>query len=153
MAVFAVKAILYFQIYQQYPDSLLRGVMSRLRTNKMVSLKKHYNKNRLKEGNYLPLSSAPYQLSVTFSHIFLCRYSFPNNFYSLNKNNDTTKIDGHKLKGGQKMGRVKNLLSGNGNYLQLRACEQVSRFASTLFKDHPFKMLKTRHIEKLYFCS
>jgi len=65
-----------FKIYQQYPDSLLRGVMSRLRTNKMVSLKKHYNKNKLKEGNYLPLSSAPYQLSVTFSHIFLCRYQY-----------------------------------------------------------------------------
>ena len=91
--------------------------MSRLRTNKMVSLKKHYNKNKLKEGNYLHLSSAPNQLSVTFSHIFLCRYSFSNNFYSLHKNNDTTKIDGHKLKGGQKMGRVKDLLSGNGNYL------------------------------------
>ena len=65
-----------FKIYQQYPDSLLRGVMSRLRTNKMVSLKKHYNKSKLKEGNYLPLSSAPYQLSVTFSHIFLCRYQY-----------------------------------------------------------------------------
>ena len=62
-----------FKIYQQYPDSLLRGVMATLRSNKMVSLKKHYNKTKLKEGNYLPLSSAPYQLSVTFSHIFLCR--------------------------------------------------------------------------------
>ena len=62
-----------FKIYQQYPDSLLRGVMATLRANKMVSLKKHYNKTKLKEGNYLPLSSAPYQLSVTFSHIFLCR--------------------------------------------------------------------------------
>ena len=61
------------QIYQQYPDTLLRGALARLRSNKMVSLKKHYNKSKLKEGNYLPLSSAPYQLSVTFSHIFLCR--------------------------------------------------------------------------------
>ena len=63
-----------YKIYQQYPDSLLRGALSRLRANKMVSLKKHYNKQKLKEGNYLPLSSAPYQLSVTFSHTFLCRY-------------------------------------------------------------------------------
>ena len=62
------------QIYQQYPDTLLRGALARLRSNKMVSLKKHYNKSKLKEGNYLPLSSAPYQLSVTFSHIFLCRW-------------------------------------------------------------------------------
>ena len=65
-----------FKIYQQYPDILLRKVMSDLRENKMVSLKKHYNKSKVKEGNYLPLSSAPYQLSVTFSHTFLCRYQY-----------------------------------------------------------------------------
>eukprot|EP00092_Neocalanus_flemingeri_P000749 GFUD01000793.1.p1 GENE.GFUD01000793.1~~GFUD01000793.1.p1 ORF type:complete len:1909 (+),score=561.12 GFUD01000793.1:540-5729(+) len=65
-----------FKIYQQYPDLLLRNVMSKLRENKMVSLKKHYNKSKVKEGNYLPLSSAPYQLSVTFSHTFLCRYQY-----------------------------------------------------------------------------
>merc|ERR1712130_12736 len=46
------------------------------RDNKMVSLKKHYNKVKVKEGNYLPLSSAPYQLSVTFAHTFLCRYQY-----------------------------------------------------------------------------
>ena len=71
-----------FKIYQQYPDSLLRGVMATLRSNKMVSLKKHYNKTKLKEGNYCPLSSAPYQLSVTFSHIFLCRSVKPKVFLS-----------------------------------------------------------------------
>lgn len=65
-----------FKIYQQYPDMLLRKVMTDLRENKMVSLKKHYNKSKVKEGNYLPLSSAPYQLSVTFSHTFLCRYQY-----------------------------------------------------------------------------
>lgn len=65
-----------FKIYQQYPDTLLRKVMADLRENKMVSLKKHYNKSKVKEGNYLPLSSAPYQLSVTFSHTFLCRYQY-----------------------------------------------------------------------------
>jgi len=65
-----------FKIYQQYPDSLLRGVMAQLRTSKMVSLKKHYNKTKVKLGNYLPLSSSPYQLSVTFSHTLLCRYQY-----------------------------------------------------------------------------
>jgi hypothetical protein len=47
--------------------------MADLRESKMVSLKKHYNKSKLERGNYLPLSSSPYQLSVTFSHIFLNR--------------------------------------------------------------------------------
>ena len=65
-----------FKIYQQYPDTLLRSVISRLRENKMVSLKKHYNKTKVKQGNYLPLSSSPYQMSVTFSHTFLCRYQY-----------------------------------------------------------------------------
>ena len=65
-----------YKIYQQYPDSLLREVMIKLRDNKMVSLKKAYNKVKVKEGNYLPLSSAPYQLSVTFAHTFLCRYQY-----------------------------------------------------------------------------
>merc|ERR1719193_3032968 len=65
-----------FKIYQQYPDPLLRSVMAQLRENKMVSLKRHYNKNKVKQGNYLPLSSSPYQLSVTFSHTFLNRYQY-----------------------------------------------------------------------------
>merc|ERR1719273_121741 len=65
-----------YKIYQQYPDSLLRNVMAKLRDHKMVSLKKHYNKVKVKEGNYLPLSSAPYQLSVTFAHTFVCRYQY-----------------------------------------------------------------------------
>ncbi|CAB4067998.1 GTF3C1 [Lepeophtheirus salmonis] len=63
-----------FKIYQQYPDWMLRDVMNKLRTNKMVSLKKQCNRSRVKTGNYLPLSSSPYQLSVTFSHVFLNRY-------------------------------------------------------------------------------
>ena len=65
-----------FKIYQQYPDSLLRKVMATLRENKMVSLKKQYNTTKVKQGNYLPLSSSPYQLSVTFSHTFLNRYQY-----------------------------------------------------------------------------
>lgn len=63
-----------FKIYQQYPDSLLRRVMEQLRQQKMVSIKKNYNKARIRRAEYLPLSSSPYQLSVTFAHIFLQRY-------------------------------------------------------------------------------
>ena len=42
----------------------------------MVSLKKKDNESKVKEGNYLPLSSAPYQLSVTFANTFHCRYQY-----------------------------------------------------------------------------
>jgi len=88
-----------FKIYQQYPDTLLRKAMADLRQNKMVSLKKHYSKNNLKQGNYLPLSSSPYQLSVTFAHSFLNRYQY--DIYSqswkmmklfLNNSNQFTEI-------------------------------------------------------------
>ena len=39
-------------------------------------MKKHIRHNKLKHSNYLPLSSSPYQLSVTFSHKFLSRYQY-----------------------------------------------------------------------------
>jgi hypothetical protein len=42
---------------------------------RMVSLKKHYTKKSLSRGHHLPLSSTPYQLSVTFSHTFLNRFA------------------------------------------------------------------------------
>ena len=39
-----------------------------------MSLKKHVNRTRLKRNLYAPLTSSPYQLSVTFAHKFLSRY-------------------------------------------------------------------------------
>ena len=65
-----------FKIYQQYPDAMLRAVMSNLRSKKLVSIKKQYNRKACKAGNYLPLSSSPYQLSVSFTHNFLNRYNY-----------------------------------------------------------------------------
>ena len=41
-----------------------------------MSLKKDYNKVRFRQSNYIPLSSSPYQLSVSFSHRFLSRYQY-----------------------------------------------------------------------------
>ena len=65
-----------FKIYQQYPDAMLRAVMANLRSKKLVSIKKQYNRKACKAGNYLPLSSSPYQLSVSFTHNFLNRYNY-----------------------------------------------------------------------------
>ena len=64
-----------FKIYQQYPDSLLRSVMNQLRTRKMVSLKKTFKRD-LEKRSVVPLSSSPYQLSVSFAHKFLSRYQY-----------------------------------------------------------------------------
>ena len=65
-----------FKIYQQYPDAMLRSVMQKMRLSKMVSVKKTVQRSKVKTGNYLPLSSSPYQLSVSFTHKFLNRYHF-----------------------------------------------------------------------------
>jgi hypothetical protein len=39
-------------------------------------MKKNFNKSRIKRASFLPLSSSPYQLSVTFAHKFLSRYQY-----------------------------------------------------------------------------
>ena len=62
-----------FKIYQQYPDSVMRTVMDQLRGDKMVSLKKQFNRKKINRRSYVPLSNSPYQLSVAFSHKFLSR--------------------------------------------------------------------------------
>ena len=64
-----------FKIYQQYPDSLLRSVMNQLRARRMVSLKKTFKRD-LEKRSVVPLSSSPYQLSVSFAHKFLSRYQY-----------------------------------------------------------------------------
>lgn len=53
-----------FNIYQQYPDKLLRAMMTKTRADRMVSLRKHYMRTHMRSGDYLPLSSSPYQLSI-----------------------------------------------------------------------------------------
>ena len=80
-----------YKIYQRYPDHMLRSVMHRLRAHKMVSIKKHAARSKMPRttlaatdgnsgggsgggANYLPLSSSPYQLSVSYVHKFLNRY-------------------------------------------------------------------------------
>ena len=50
--------------------------MNQLRSDNMIYMKKNYKKKLLLWGSFLSLSSAPYQLSVTFSHKFLSRYQY-----------------------------------------------------------------------------
>ena len=89
-----------YKIYQQYPDHMLRSVMQKLRAYKMVSIKKHAARSKMPRStittasgstnsgsqgggaNYLPLSSSPYQLSVSFIHKFLSRYRYAGMYLS-----------------------------------------------------------------------
>jgi len=51
--------------------------MNKLRQDKMVSIKKQFNKTAAsRASSFLPVSSSPYQLSVSFSHKFLSRYQY-----------------------------------------------------------------------------
>ena len=65
-----------YNIYRQYPEQMLQAVMKNLRAKKLVSIKKQYNRKACRAGTYLPLSSSPYQLSVSFTHNFLNRYNY-----------------------------------------------------------------------------
>ncbi|GFG28372.1 hypothetical protein Cfor_01748 [Coptotermes formosanus] len=63
-----------FQVYQQYPDSLLRSAMAKIRSDQMVSMKKSYMRLKQKTGNYLPVSSSPYQLSISYVYQLQSKY-------------------------------------------------------------------------------
>ncbi|XP_066992630.2 general transcription factor 3C polypeptide 1 [Anabrus simplex] len=64
-----------FKVYQQYPDSMLRSTMAKIRADQMVSLKKSYVP-LVQKNNYLPLSSSPYQLSATYIHLLQTKYQY-----------------------------------------------------------------------------
>lgn len=63
-----------FNIYQQYPDKILRAVLARSRADLMVSLRKSFMRTRVRTGNYVPLSSLPYQLSFRYINLLQTRY-------------------------------------------------------------------------------
>ncbi|PNF33520.1 hypothetical protein B7P43_G17638, partial [Cryptotermes secundus] len=63
-----------FQVYQQYPDTLLRSAMAKIRSDQMVSLKKSFVRLKQKTGNYLPVSSSPYQLSMSYVYQLQTKY-------------------------------------------------------------------------------
>uniref|UniRef100_A0A1B6C3M8 GTF3C1 extended winged-helix domain-containing protein n=2 Tax=Clastoptera arizonana TaxID=38151 RepID=A0A1B6C3M8_9HEMI len=65
-----------FNIYQHYPDKLLRAVMAQTRADQMISFRKAYLRTHQRAGNYLPLSASPYQLSISYVNLLSTRYQF-----------------------------------------------------------------------------
>ncbi|KAK3864004.1 hypothetical protein Pcinc_030265 [Petrolisthes cinctipes] len=61
--------------YQQFPQALLNSVLTRMRKNQMISYKKCYNRSTVAQ-TCLPLSTSPFQLSVTYQHTFNFRYQY-----------------------------------------------------------------------------
>ncbi|XP_071452736.1 general transcription factor 3C polypeptide 1 isoform X2 [Hetaerina americana] len=65
-----------FKVYQQYPDSFIKASMSKYRSDQMITLKKHYTSKKYKTGNFVPISSCPYQLSMNYAYLFQTEYQF-----------------------------------------------------------------------------
>ncbi|KAK7085487.1 hypothetical protein SK128_012512 [Halocaridina rubra] len=61
--------------YQQYPQSLLNSVLRHMRQDQMISYKKCYNRSLFTQS-CLPLSMSPFQLSMTYIHVFNTRYQY-----------------------------------------------------------------------------
>ncbi|XP_072745802.1 general transcription factor 3C polypeptide 1 [Anoplolepis gracilipes] len=57
-----------FKVYQRYPEILLRQAMNKIRSDQMVTVKKHHLATIKKFGNYMPMSSSQYQLSINYIH-------------------------------------------------------------------------------------
>nr|CAD7262279.1 unnamed protein product [Timema shepardi] len=65
-----------FQVYRQYPDNLLRSVMTKIRLDQMVSLKKSFARKLNKTDHYMPVSSLPYQLSISYVFLLQSKYQY-----------------------------------------------------------------------------
>ncbi|XP_054016236.1 general transcription factor 3C polypeptide 1 isoform X1 [Hylaeus anthracinus] len=59
-----------FKVYQQYPETLLRNAMTKIRADQMVTVKKSSLPTIRKYGNYMPMSSSQYQLSSNYIYKF-----------------------------------------------------------------------------------
>ncbi|XP_046623037.1 general transcription factor 3C polypeptide 1 isoform X1 [Neodiprion virginianus] len=65
-----------FKVYQQYPETLLRSAMTKIRSDQMVSMKKSYMCAFKKHGNYMPMSSSQYQLSTGYTYKFRTKWPY-----------------------------------------------------------------------------
>lgn len=65
-----------FRVYQQYPETLLRSAMTKIRTDQMVSIKKSYMCAMKKYGNCMPMSSSQYQLSTGYIYKFQTKWPY-----------------------------------------------------------------------------
>ncbi|XP_045025411.1 general transcription factor 3C polypeptide 1 isoform X2 [Daphnia magna] len=65
-----------FNIYQQYPDNLVRSTLAKMKNDMMIAQRKR-SLVRNKKFSEMPLSAVPYKLSITYIHLFLSRYQYP----------------------------------------------------------------------------
>lgn len=67
------------KVYQHYPETVLKQAMSKIRSDQMVTVKKHHLATLKKLGNYMPMSSSQYQLSINY--IYKLQTKWPYNMF------------------------------------------------------------------------
>ncbi|XP_020291475.1 general transcription factor 3C polypeptide 1 isoform X2 [Pseudomyrmex gracilis] len=65
-----------FKVYQHYPETLLRQAMTKIRSDHIVTVKKHHLSSVKKFGNYMPMSSSQYQLSLNYIYKFQTKWPY-----------------------------------------------------------------------------
>ncbi|XP_077271220.1 general transcription factor 3C polypeptide 1 isoform X1 [Temnothorax americanus] len=65
-----------FTVYQHYSEALLKQAMNKIRSDQMVTIKKHHLATIKKYGNYMPMSSSQYQLSINYIYKFQTKWTY-----------------------------------------------------------------------------
>ncbi|KAG5343225.1 TF3C1 factor, partial [Acromyrmex heyeri] len=65
-----------FMVYQHYSEALLKQAMNKVKSDQMVTVKKHHLATIKKYGNYMPMSSSQYQLSINYIHRFQTKWTY-----------------------------------------------------------------------------
>ncbi|KAL0120525.1 hypothetical protein PUN28_008329 [Cardiocondyla obscurior] len=65
-----------FMVYQHYSEALLKQAMNKIRSDQMVTIKKHHLASIKKYGNYMPMSSSQYQLSINYIYKFQTKWTY-----------------------------------------------------------------------------
>ncbi|XP_011696801.1 PREDICTED: general transcription factor 3C polypeptide 1 isoform X2 [Wasmannia auropunctata] len=65
-----------FMVYQHYSETLLKQAMNKIRSDQMVTVKKHHLATIKKYGNYMPMSSSQYQLSINYIYKFQTKWTY-----------------------------------------------------------------------------
>jgi len=63
-------------VYQHYSEALLKQAMNKVKSDQMVTVKKHHLATIKKYGNYMPMSSSQYQLSINYIHRFQTKWTY-----------------------------------------------------------------------------
>jgi len=64
------------KVYQNYSETLLKQAMNKIKSDQMVTVKKHHLATIKKYGNYMPMSSSQYQLSINYIYKFQTKWTY-----------------------------------------------------------------------------